>query len=129
MASLILTNAIIKRLPNLMRPANTSNEIICGSLSKFAFETILLKSEFTFYYYTYSAILITDLFMYHPPSSLYNDLTPYEVGCLHILCIPIYGMFLSGVCMKSVLIITSIRTIHKLYKKNIHIINYNKLKF
>ena len=116
MASLILTNAIIKRLPNLMRPANTSNEIICGSLSKFAFETILLKSEFTFYYYTYSAIVITDLFMYHPL------MKPVSI-------IPICGMFLSGVCMKSVPIITFIRTIHKLYKKNIHIINYNKLKF
>ena len=111
MASILLSNAIIRKLsPNLLKPALTTNEKIVGSISKCIYETMLLKTEFTFYTNLFGSLTMFDILIPLHNSSFYTT--------------SIMGMtIVSAQIATHPSIIPIIRTSYGIYKKNIHIIN------
>jgi len=107
MALILLSNTIIRKtLPNLLTPTLSSNEKIVGSVSKCIYESLLLKTEFTFYTNLFGSLMVIDILIPLHTSSFYT------VGIT----------YLSAQIASYPVMIPIIRTGYGLYKKNIHII-------
>jgi hypothetical protein len=112
MASLLLSNTLIRRVsPNLLKPVSTTKEGVIGSIGKCVYETVLIKTEFTYYTKLFGSLVFFDVLI------PLNDSSLFTTG--------IIGMTLgSALIVKYPYIIPYIRTGYGIYKKNIHIIKF-----
>ena len=101
---------MIRKLPNLLKPASNTTQIIFGSIGKCVYESILLKTEFTYYSHLLGLFTLVDIVCpINDPPIIIN-------GLVGMTCI-------SSLVSAHPTIIPIIRTSYKIYKKNIHTIN------
>jgi len=107
MVSILISNKILTRI---LRPTNSTSEVIIGSIGKCLYETLLLQSELKMYAYVSIAVCPRLL------STIIDDnATAFVFGMT-----PAFVMI--GL-MPFIPVIPLIRTGFSLYKKKIHIVS------